>query len=144
MCDRTRDGSFDERGQLSLSVVEAVVGLLVVLAAATTFVVGLPETGSEGAELTVLASDGVIVLDATPPEGDGVSRLTVLARDRSGYVRERGYARDQLDALYPTGVQYRLETPYGAIGKPLPPRGPIGNARTHTRDGALTLWVWFR
>jgi hypothetical protein len=35
-----------ERGQVSLSLVEAVVGLLVVLAAATTFLVGLPDAGA--------------------------------------------------------------------------------------------------
>lgn len=132
------------RGQLSLSVVEAAVGLLVVLAAATTFVVGLPETGSQDTELTVLAGDGLDVLAATPPDGDGASRLTVLARDRSSFTREQTQTDDQLRALYPDVVRYRLETPHGVVGAPLPPRGPIGRAQRHTTGGRVTLWVWFR
>jgi len=132
------------RGQLSLSVVEAAVGLLVVLAATTAFVVGLPETGSEDVELTVLAGDGLRVLDATPPEGNGASRLTALARDESGFARERSLADQELRALYPERVRYRLETPHGAIGQPLPPRGPVGRAQRHTDGGRATLWVWLR
>lgn len=143
MCDaRRRPGS--GRGQLSLSVVEAAVGLLVVLAAATTFVVGLPETGAEDTELTVLAADGLTVLGSTPPEGDGTSRLATLAEDQSSFVRERNPTDEQLRALYPDGARYRLETPHGVVGDPLPPREPIGRAQRLTAGGRVTLWVWFR
>ncbi|AUV80851.1 hypothetical protein C2R22_03560 [Salinigranum rubrum] len=144
MCDRGASSRNGRRGQLSLSVVEAAVGLLVVLAAATTFVVGLPEAESEEATLTVLAEDGLDVLDATPPDGDGTSRLTALARDRSGFVRERSHTDDQLRALYPDRVRYRLATPHGVVGDPLPPRGPVGRAMRESVGGRVTLWVWFR
>lgn len=128
---------------MSLSVVEAIVGLVVVLAAATTFLVGLPAAGDE-ADLTLLAEDGLTVLDATPPAGDGASRLTALARDRSGFVRERSQADARLRALYPAHVRYRLETPYGAVGDPLPPGRPVGEARRHTASATVTLRVWYR
>lgn len=143
MCDpRARTES--TRGQLSLSVVEAVVGLVVVLAAATTFVVGLPETGAEDTELTVLAADGLTVLESTPPEDDGTSRLAALAEDQSNFVRERTLTAEQLRALYPRHARYRLETPHGVVGEPLPPRGPVGRAQRQTTGGRVTLWVWFR
>jgi hypothetical protein len=127
-----------------LSVVEAVVGLLVVLAASTTFLVGLPDGGADEAELSVLAADGLTVLDATPPAGDGASRLTALTRDRSGFVRERNDADAQLRALYPTHVRYRLETPYGTVGDPHPPVRSVGTAREYASGGEVTLWVWVR
>jgi hypothetical protein len=136
--------SSPERGQVSLSVVEAVVGLLVVLAASTTFLVGLPDPGSEAAELRVLAADGLTVLDATPPAEDGASRLTALAHDRSSFVRERSDADAQLRALYPPSVRYRVDTPHGAIGDPLPHTRPIGRARRHVAGGDVTIRVWFR
>lgn len=129
---------------MSLSVVEAIVGLVVVLAAATTFLVGLPDATGDEADLTRLAADGLTALDATPPTGDGASRLTALARDRSGFVRERSGADTRLRALYPAHVRYRLETPYGAVGDPLPPGRPVGEARRHTASGSVTLRVWFR
>jgi hypothetical protein len=133
-----------ERAQVSLSVVEAAVGLLVVLAASTTFLVGLPDPGADQAELTVLAADGLAVLDATPPAGEGASRLTVLARDRSGFVRERNETATQLRALYPPTVRYRIETPHGVVGDPRFTRGSVGRARQATPGGRVTLWVWFR
>jgi hypothetical protein len=137
-------GERHRRGQLSLSVVEAAVGLLVVVAASTTFVVGLPATGATAGELSVLAADGVAALDATTPDGEGASRLAALARDRSGFVTEEDEAAEQLRALYPAGVRFRLETPHGAVGWPHPPRGPVGTARTRAANTTVTLWVWYR
>jgi hypothetical protein len=144
MCERDADRASERRGQLSLSVVEAAVGLLVVLAASTAFLVGLPDEGAEDAASTVLAEDGLVALGATPPDGDGASRLTALARDQSSFARERSHAAEQLRNLYPDRVRYRLETPHGAVGDSLPPRGPVGRAQRHTTDGRVTLWVWFR
>jgi hypothetical protein len=138
------EGPGTDRAQVSLSVVEGVVGLLVVVAASTTFLVGLPGTGADEAELTTLAADGLTVLDATPPASDGASRLTALARDRSGFVRERHEADAQLRAVYPPDVRYRLETPYGVVGDPLPPERVVGRARRYTDGGSVTLRVWFR
>jgi hypothetical protein len=133
-----------ERGQVSLSIVEAVVGLVVVLAAATTFLVGLPEAGAGEADLSRLADDGLTVLDSTPPAGDGASRLTALAREPGSFAVERSDADAQLRELYPRRVRYRLETPNGAIGDPLPPARTVGTARRYTPDGDVTLRVWLR
>jgi hypothetical protein len=133
-----------DRAQVSLSVVEGVVGLLVVVAASTTFLVGIPAAGTDEAELTNLATDGLTVLDATPPTGDGASRLTALVRERASFVRERDETDAQLRAVYPPGVRYRLETPYGAVGDPLPPERVVGRAQRHTAGGSVTLRVWFR
>jgi hypothetical protein len=132
------------RGQVSLSVVEAAVGLVVVLAAATTFLVGLPGPGLDEGELTVLAADGLVALDATPPSATGDSQLTALVRDPSGFVRERDAADARLRALYPPHVRYRLATPHGALGDPLPADRSVGVARRHTRAGDVTLRVWYR
>jgi hypothetical protein len=133
-----------ERGQVSLSILEAVVGLVVVLAASTTFLVGLPETGADGADLRLLADDGLTALDSTPPAGDGASRLTALAREPGSFAVERSDADAQLRELYPRRVRYRLETPHGAIGEPPPPARTTGKARRYTPDGDVTLWVWIR
>ena len=138
------EGSGAGRAQVSLSVVEGIVGLLVVVAASTTFLVGLPGTGADEAELTRLASDGLTVLDSTPPADDGASRLTALARERASFVRERDEADAQLRAVYPPDVRYRLETPHGTIGDPLPPERVVGRARRYTASGGVTLQVWFR
>jgi hypothetical protein len=49
-----------------------------------------------------------------------------------------------LRALYPERVRYRLETPHGVVGDPLPPRGAVGQARRYIAGESVTLWVWFR
>lgn len=131
------------RAQVSLSLVEAVVGLLVVFAATSTFLVGLPDTGAAEADLDVLAADGLSALDATPVTDDA-SRLMALARTERGFVRQSVDAAEQLDTLYPVGVRYRLETPHGAVGTPPPPTGPIGRAVGQTPGGRVTLRVWIR
>ncbi|WP_380678786.1 DUF7262 family protein [Salinigranum sp. GCM10025319] len=133
-----------ERGQVSLSIVEAIVGLVVVLAATTTFLVGLPETGADEADLNRLADDGLTALDSTPPAGDGASRLTALARGPGSFAVERSDADEQLRELYPRRVRYRLETPHGTIGEPLPPTRTTGLARRYTPEGDVTFWVWLR
>jgi hypothetical protein len=137
MCERSG------RGQVSLSLVEAVVGLLVVFAAASTFLVGLPETGAAERDLTVLAADGLSVLDATPAT-DNASRLAALGRSERSYARQSDATTAQLQELYPDGVRFRLETPHGALGRPLSTTGPVGRAVAWTPGGRVTLRVWIR
>ena len=133
-----------ERGQVSLSLVEAVVGLLVVLAAATTFLVGLPDAGAESEELDVLAADGLAALGATPPTEDGASRLSALARARGTFTQEARPTDDQLRALYPETVRYHLETPHGTVGTPVPPSRTFGQAQAYRLNTWVTLRVWIR
>ena len=134
---------FVARGQVSLSLVEAVVGVLVVFAAATTFLVDLPDAGAETAELDRLAADGLIVLDATPA-ADDASQLTALGRDETRFARHAGDAEERLGGLYPPGVRFRLETPYGAVGRRLPPSRAVGRSQQWAAGSRVTLWVWYR
>jgi hypothetical protein len=131
------------RGQVSLSLVEAVVGLVVVFAAATTFLVSLPDSGAETTDLDRLAADGLTVLDATPAAGDA-SRLTALGRSEASFARHAGDAEERLGGLYPPSVRFRLETPYGAVGQRLPPSGAVGRAQRWAGGSRVALWVWYR
>lgn len=131
------------RAQVSLSLVEAVVGLLVVLAAMTMFLVDLPDPDAAAADLNRLADDGLTVLDATPT-ADDASQLTALARDESRFARNADDAEERLGELYQPTVRYRLETPYGVVGQPLPPSGSVGRAQRWVSGGRVTLWVWYR
>ncbi len=116
------------RGQLSLSVLEAGVGLLLLLAIAATLAVGVPAPDDREARLDGYAADGLTILR------DGEPTLGTAGTDALG---------ERLGKLAPPGTRYRLETPTGSVGPPTPTGVAVGQARTTAANGTVTLWVWY-
>lgn len=133
----------ESRGQLSLSLVEASVGLVLVLAVASLFVVTVPSPEHETTRLETLAADGLDVLDSSRPTDEGTSLLGRATGSRPGFVQERSDLRERLRTSLPPTVRFRLETPHGTVGWTRPPDRPVGRARALTNHGEATLWVWY-
>lgn len=129
------------RGQLSLSLVEAGVGVLVVFAVAATFVVGVPDPHAERAHLDRYASDAGVVL-ASDTAGAEVSLADALRSDDAFAARRDALERRAADLL-PANVLYRVATPRGSFGHPAPPDRTVGTARLATRHGPVTIRVWY-
>jgi hypothetical protein len=134
----------DDRGQLSLSVFEAVVGALLVVAVTAGFALGGDDLGAaREAQLDRYAGDGVALL-ATDGSGADRSTLAALAASERSFDRAADRARRRLAAALPANVLFRVETPHGTVGFPPPPSRAVGEARRVTIDGTITVRVWYQ
>lgn len=132
-----------DRGQLSLPVVEAVVGALLVVGVTVAFGVGVPGPGRERAQLERYAGDAATALADTPTDdGDGPLVARTLASERS-FDRRGDRLQRRADRLLPATVRFRLLTPYGTLGPPRPPGETVGSALVPTAAGNLTVEVWY-
>lgn len=133
---------FADRGQLSLSVVEAGVGVLLVIAVTATFGLALPDTGARQAQLDTYAGDATTILVTEVPRHGGTTRLTEIAsRDR--FTRERAALERRVGRILPENLLYRLHTPFGTVGHPIPAHVVVGRATVPTPEGDVTLRVWY-
>lgn len=132
-----------KRAQLSLAAVEAAVGVLFVLAVASSFALGPPEPHTQTAQLDLYASDTAVVLAGEPPRHGGATRLAEVSRSRPAFERERDALRRRVERILPANLMYRVETPHGAVGYRRPTTVPTGRASVVTVEGRVTIWVWY-
>lgn len=132
-----------ERGQLSLSAVEAAVGVLLVLGALASFLAGVPAAPRERAALDATASDAATVLSGEDPRHAGATRLAEVARSPEAFERERDALRRRVAAVLPENVLFEVQTPHGAVGFDPPDDVPVGVATVPTRYGDVTIRVWY-
>jgi len=131
------------RGQLSLTVVEAAVGVVLVMGVAAGFTAVSAGPPSSTTQLDTLAHDAGTVLAAEPTEGGHDARLVALARSGESFAEVRTPVRERLAALLPADVLFRVRTPHGSFGYPQPPTAAVGSATMPTRHGPVTIWVWY-
>jgi hypothetical protein len=131
------------RGQLSLSVVEAAVGVVLVLGIATGFAVGVSGPPPAEPGLDALARDVATVLGSEPTDRGGDARLVALARSNQSFARVREATRDRVASLLPADVAFQVRTPHGRVGLPRPPTAAVGSATVPTRYGQVTVRVWY-
>ncbi|MEZ3144953.1 hypothetical protein [Halobaculum sp. MBLA0143] len=132
-----------DRGQLSLSVVEAGVGVLLLLAVAGGFGASLPTPSTDETQLDAYAGDAATVLTGAPPRHADRSRLTEVAASRAAFERERGALRRRVAATLGDNLQFRLRTPHGVVGDPIPRATATGRATVPTRHGPVVIQVWY-
>jgi hypothetical protein len=133
----------DDRGQLSLSVVEAGVGVVLVLAVSMGFVLGVPDPDTRDAQLDAYARDAATVLGNEPPRHQGVTRLSEVARSPETFERERAALDERVDRLLPDSLMYQVETPHGTVGYERPGSVTVGVATVTTANGPVTVRVWY-
>jgi hypothetical protein len=131
------------RGQLSLSIVEAAVGVVLVMGVVAGFAVGATGPTSSTPQLDTLARDAATVLASEPRESGDDSRLVALARSDRSFRQAREPTRERLTSLLPADVLFRVHTPQGTFGHPQPPAAAVGSATVQTRHGPVTIRVWY-
>ncbi len=130
------------RGQLSLSVVEAAVGVTFVLAVATGFAFGVPAPDTATPQLDAYASDAATVLANEPPRHAGETRLAEVVESPDSFDREREALADRVDRILADNLLYRIETAHGAVGYERPTSVAAGHATVPIGEG-VTVWVWY-
>jgi len=131
------------RGQLSLSIIEAVVGVVLVLGVAAGFVVGVSGSPSSTPQLDTLARDTATVLGSEPTESGRDSRLAALARSDRAFEQVRTPTRERIERLLPADVVFEVRTPRGTFGYPRSPTAAVGSVTVPTRYGPVTIRVWY-
>lgn len=134
-----------ERGQASITVIEAGIGVLLVSSVLFTFALGVPDADEQRAQaqLDVYAEDATTLLSNEPPRHDEQTRLAEITASRESFEREREALERRVDRILPANVMFRVETEYGAVGHPLPADVPTGEATVLTVSGEVTLRVWY-
>lgn len=131
------------RGQVSLSLVEASVGVVLILAVTSIFVTGLPAPDQQGAQLDAYATDIGAVLANEPPRHADETRLSEVTSSPAAFQREQTAFERRVSRLVPENLLYRVETPHGAVGYHAPTGIPLGVARVPTPGGLVTVRVWY-
>lgn len=132
-----------DRGQLSMSVIEAGVGVLFVLAVTMGFALGVPAADTRQSQLDAYASDAATVLASEPPRHQGATRLAEVARSPEAFERERGAFDRRVERILPDNLFYRVQTPHGSVGFRKPAGVAVGKATVPTVNGDVTIWVWY-
>lgn len=132
-----------DRGQLPLALVEATVGVVLVLAVGMAFAFGVPTPASEPTQLDAYADDAATVLASEPPRHAGTTRLAEVARSEAAFDREAAALDRRTDRILPANLLYRVETPHGSVGYPVPAGVAVGERTVATGYGAVTLRVWY-
>jgi hypothetical protein len=132
-----------DRGQLSLPVVEAAIGVTLVLAVAASFAAGVPAADTRTAQLEAYADDAVTVLAGEPPRHQGATRLSEVSRSPSVFNREREALDRRVDRILPDNLLYRVETPHGSVGFRRPAGVSVGRASVTTLRGTVRVEVWY-
>lgn len=132
-----------DRGQLSLSLVEAAIGVVFVVGVAVSFGLALPDPGATEAQLDAYAADATTVLANEPPRHADETRLTEVTASEAAFEREGEALDRRIDRILPDNLLYRVTTDYGSVGM-TPPRGtPTGHAVVATPGGEVVVEVWY-
>ncbi|RBI63614.1 hypothetical protein DMJ13_03515 [halophilic archaeon] len=131
------------RAQLSLSVVEAGVGVVFVLGVAFGFALGVPSPDTREAQLDLYAEDAGTVLAGEPPRHRGTTRLAEILESADSFQRERDALERRVERILPDNLMFRVATPHGSVGYRKPGGVPVGSASVTTTNGGVTIWVWY-
>jgi len=133
------------RAQASITVVEAGLGVLLLLTMILTFALGAPDAGGAKtqAQLDTYAADGATLLSNEPPRHGDQTRLAEVAGSAAALDRERGALRQRVERVLPPNLLFQLDTPQGTVGYRKPDAVRTGSATILTRNGAVTLRVWY-
>jgi len=131
------------RAQLPMALLEAAIGVVLVLGVALGFGLGVPTPDGTAAQLDAYAEDAMVLLDEEPPRHTNATRLEEVLASPEAFDRERAAVDRRLERILPDNLMYRLETPHGAVGQPVPSRVPTGVAMVTTGEGAVALRVWY-
>ena len=135
-----REGS---RAQLSLSVIEAGIGAVLVLAVAMGFALGVSPADDRTTQLDLYAEDAATVLAGEPPRHGGSTRLAEVVRSPDAFDRERAALERRVERILPANLMFRVTMPHGSVGYRKPAGVAVGATTVTTAHGDVSIRVWY-
>lgn len=134
-----------DRGQASITVVEAGLGVLLLATILLGFALGVPgdEPMKTQAQLDTYAADAATLLSNEPPRHNDQTRLAEVVESPGALDRERTALKKRIDRILPDNLLFRVETPHGTVGYRKPDSVQTGAATVLTNNGDVTLRVWY-
>ncbi len=126
-----------------MSLLEAALGIVLVTGVALGFALGVPAADTRSVQLDRYADDAATLLSESPPRHEGGSRLAEVAASADAFDRERAALERRVGRVLPENVMFRLSTPHGAVGQPVPNGVAVGRATVTTPAGPVTIRVWY-
>lgn len=131
------------RGQVSISVVEAGIGLLLVATVTAGFAIGVTPADTRTPQLDAYASDTATLLANEQPRHEGQTRLAELTASQRSFEREGDALAERARRILPENVMFRVEMAHGVVGDPVPADAATGTATVTTDSGDVTIRVWY-
>ncbi|WP_396610559.1 hypothetical protein ACH9L7_09935 [Haloferax sp. S1W] len=136
----------ESRGQLSLTVVEAAVATLLVLAVAAGFAL-TPDAptsslGQAPSSLDQYAADAAALVASIPADGPG-TLLGAACASEGDFDDRAERLRTVAETGVPMGAFVHLRTDVGEVGTPPPSGARVGSASVVVPRCTATLEVWY-
>ncbi|MFT4946856.1 MAG: hypothetical protein ACI8TL_001093 [Natronomonas sp.] len=133
------------RGQATITAVEAGIGILLVLALSVAFALGSPGGADQAstAQLDAYAEDAGTILAQEQPRHADQTRLAEITASQAAFEREATALERRIEEILPENTLFRLDTPHGSVGHPLPTDVHTGTATIPTTTRPVTLNVWY-
>jgi hypothetical protein len=128
------------RGQLSLTVVEATVATLLILAVAVGFT--LTPTPDLTDSLDRQANDASELVASLPADGPG-TLLGAACRSPGDFGSRAGRLHTTASTGLPSGAFVSIRTPTGSVGPEPPEHARVGTARAVVPACTATVRVWY-
>lgn len=131
------------RAQLSVSMLEALAGVVLVVGVLLGFGLDVSSPDTREQQLQRYAEDAATILAEEPPRHANTSRLGEIVASQRQFERERSALARRVERLLPANVFYRIETEHGAVGYARPEGVATGEATVATTGGTVTIRVWY-
>ncbi|MFC7129061.1 DUF7262 family protein [Haloferax chudinovii] len=131
-----------DRGQLSLTVVEATVATLLVLAVTTGFALAPPAAAPESDSLARQATDAASLVASVPAAGSG-TLLGEACASPSDFDDRATRLHEAASAGLPDGAFVSLRTDVGSVGRPPPETARVRTATAVAPRCTARLEVWY-
>lgn len=132
-----------DRAQLPVSLLEAALGIVLVLGVVLGFALGVPSADTREPQLDAYATDTATILSEEPPRHGDATRLSEVVQSDAAFQREQGALQQRVDRILPDNLMFRVETPHGEVGYRVPGGVATGYATVTTTEGAVTIRVWY-
>lgn len=138
----------DDRAQLSMPLVEAGIGVVLILSLTALLALGTPAPQASDPQLDAYAADVATVLAEEPARHGGTTRLDEVTRSAERFDREAPALERRVDDLLPDNLMFRIvvenaELGTESIGHERPANAVTGAETVTTRHGQVRVEVWY-
>ena len=134
-----------------MPLVEAGIGVVLILGIAGMLALGLPAPDATDPQLDAYAADVATVLGEEPARHEGTTRLDEVSRSPAQFDREADALEDRVDDLLPDNILFRVTVQFHAtdsdaqrtIGIERPTGAVTGTETVTTSHGQVHVEVWY-